>query len=721
VSSITESGNNLIVKTTFANLTDVVNQGETSFSETLSEQKITKVSYLKEGVTLDTSRMKSTENTQLEYTIDTYLDPGQKIHLQGDFSILTKLNGQLKIGYVPPRIKLFELTYGINQSLDLSQDIQLVDIEYDKEVKIASVYFQPIIAVISGVPVVLVPQLEISVGISSEVHCNLSSEINQHMDYTIGIKYEDNQWTPVNEMNKSFTYLPPQLNCNATAKAYIKPQMNILIYDVVAPYLYADLYGKIEANTSNNPWWNLYAGADMGVGVKAAILGATIFDFNTDPPLISYEQLIASASGQHESSPVADFTATPTSGTAPLTVNFTDQSTNNPTSWQWDFGDGNTSTQQNLTHTYNNAGTYSVTLTATNSYGSNIKTKNGYITVSNSGNSPVANFIATPTSGTAPLTVNFTDQSTNTPTSWQWDFGDGGTSTQQNPSHAYNNAGNYTVTLTATNVYGSDSENKTGYITVTSGGGGGGATLDWVNVSGGTFQMGSNNGGSDEQPIHTVTLSSFEITKYETTNGQFSEFLNSIGCSADGNFNDPEYGNVQYIDMGETSVQIRYSGGQFVPGSGKTDFPVIEVTWYGAHAFALWAGGRLPTEAEWEFAARGGNQSNGYTYSGSNNIDDVAWYGGNSNYHTHQVGTKAPNELGIYDMSGNVWEWCNDWFSGIYYSSSPQNNPQGPSSGTYRVGRGGTCNGGANYSRVAYRDMHLPGWTNYFLGFRIVR
>ena len=131
VSNITVRGDSLIVQTTFANLTDVVNKGETSFSETLSEQKITKVSYLKEGVTLDTSRMKSTENTQLEYTIDTYLDPGQKIHLQGDFSILTKLNGQLKIGYVPPRIKLFELTYGINQSLDLSQDIQLVDIEYE--------------------------------------------------------------------------------------------------------------------------------------------------------------------------------------------------------------------------------------------------------------------------------------------------------------------------------------------------------------------------------------------------------------------------------------------------------------------------------------------------------------------------------------------------------------------------------------------------------------
>ena len=170
--------------------------------------------------------------------------------------------------------------------------------------------------------------------------------------------------------------------------------------------------------------------------------------------------------------PVASFTATPTTGTAPLTVNFTDQSTNNPTSWQWDFGDGNTSTQQNPSHTYNNSGNYTVGLTATNDYGSNTKTQNGFIVVSGGGGSaPLAAFTATPTTGTAPLTVNFTDQSTNNPTSWQWDFGDGNTSTQQNPSHTYNNNGTYTVSLTATNDYGSNTKTQNGLIVVSGGGG----------------------------------------------------------------------------------------------------------------------------------------------------------------------------------------------------------------------------------------------------------
>jgi serine protease len=166
--------------------------------------------------------------------------------------------------------------------------------------------------------------------------------------------------------------------------------------------------------------------------------------------------------------PVAAFSGTPTSGNAPLTVAFTDASTNNPTSWSWTFGDGGTSTAKNPSHTYTSAGTYTVSLTATNAYGSNTLTRTGYITVSTPPtNPPVANFSGTPTSGTAPLTVQFTDASTNTPTSWSWTFGDGGTSTAQNPSHTYAAEGTYTVSLTATNAYGSNTMTKTGYITVT--------------------------------------------------------------------------------------------------------------------------------------------------------------------------------------------------------------------------------------------------------------
>ncbi|UCE25474.1 MAG: PKD domain-containing protein, partial [Candidatus Zixiibacteriota bacterium] len=166
--------------------------------------------------------------------------------------------------------------------------------------------------------------------------------------------------------------------------------------------------------------------------------------------------------------PTAAFVGTPLNGTAPLTVSFTDQSTGGPTSWSWDFGDGvGTSAQQNPDYTYNNAGTYTVTLTATNACGSDIEQKTDYITVDPCV-APTADFTGTPTSGCDPLTVDFTDQSTGNPNAWNWDFGDGvGTSAEQNPSYTYNGIGSYTVTLTATNPCGSDPEVKVDYITVT--------------------------------------------------------------------------------------------------------------------------------------------------------------------------------------------------------------------------------------------------------------
>jgi len=166
------------------------------------------------------------------------------------------------------------------------------------------------------------------------------------------------------------------------------------------------------------------------------------------------------------SAPTADFSGTPTTGYVPLSVTFTDASTGTPTFWAWDFGDGTSSTVQSPSHSYSNTGTYSVALTVNNGYGSNSLTRSDYITVNALPPAPVADFSGTPTTGTAPLAVSFTDSSTNTPTAWSWDFGDSNTSTVQNPSHTYA-AGTYTVSLTATNAGGSDGETKTNYITAT--------------------------------------------------------------------------------------------------------------------------------------------------------------------------------------------------------------------------------------------------------------
>jgi PKD repeat protein len=164
--------------------------------------------------------------------------------------------------------------------------------------------------------------------------------------------------------------------------------------------------------------------------------------------------------------PVASFSASPTSGYVPVKVVFTDRSTNSPASWKWSFGDGNTSTQQNPEYTYSKAGRYTVSLVVRNSAGSNTATKSSYINVLTPLKVPVAAFSASPISGKAPLKVQFTDRSTESPASWRWNFGDGTYSTVKNPSHTYSKAGKYTVTLTATNARGSNTKTVSGYITV---------------------------------------------------------------------------------------------------------------------------------------------------------------------------------------------------------------------------------------------------------------
>jgi PKD repeat protein len=177
---------------------------------------------------------------------------------------------------------------------------------------------------------------------------------------------------------------------------------------------------------------------------------------------IAFGQFIGSVSVQPVL-PVANFSAKPTSGKAPLNVSFKDKSTGYPTKWKWTFGDGTNSTKQNPIHKYSKAGKYTVSLTVNNAAGSNTTTKANYITVVAK---PVAAFSASPTSGKVPLNVVFTDKSTGAPTAWKWNFGDGTTSTKQNPTHKYSKAGTYTVSLTVTNAAGSNTKTVSTYITV---------------------------------------------------------------------------------------------------------------------------------------------------------------------------------------------------------------------------------------------------------------
>ena len=240
-------------------------------------------------------------------------------------------------------------------------------------------------------------------------------------------------------------------------------------------------------------------------------------------------------------------------------------------------------------------------------------------------------------------------------------------------------------------------------------------------VQGGTFTMGSTSGYSDELPLHQVTVSSFYIAKTEVTQGQWKavmgsnpSYFTSVGDNGPVEqvtwYSCISYCNKLSIKEGKTPV---YSiGGNTSPSSWTSGTIVFDTTAKGY---------RLPTEAEWEYAAKGGNQTHNYTYSGSNNVDSVAWYWdnwGTTANSTHTVGAKASNELGLYDMSGNVYEWCWDWYGA--YSSTAQTNPTGASSGSYRLLRGGSWLHFQFFCRVSSRNNNYPDSNYINIGFRVV-
>ena len=221
-----------------------------------------------------------------------------------------------------------------------------------------------------------------------------------------------------------------------------------------------------------------------------------------------------------------------------------------------------------------------------------------------------------------------------------------------------------------------------------------GINIEMVKVEAGSFDMGATpemeKPADREKPVHRVTLTNnYYIGKYEVTQALWQAVMGSNPSNFKGD-----------------------------------DLPVEMVTWNDCQDFISKLNAmtgkrfRLPSEAEWEYAARGGNKSRGYQYIGSNTIGDVAWYGDNSGSKTHAVGTKQPNELGIYDMAGNVFEWCQDWYGS--YNSSPQVNPTGAASGSYRVDRGGSWLNLAWNCRTSYRDESASCCCDSILGFRLV-
>lgn len=285
----------------------------------------------------------------------------------------------------------------------------------------------------------------------------------------------------------------------------------------------------------------------------------------------------------------------------------------------------------------------------------------------------------------------------------------------------------YYLRAYATNSLGTSYGNQLSFTTKNT------SIISTVTIPSGTFVMGSP---ADEvsrevdEVSHSVTLSAFQMSKFEITNQQFADFLNGNGVGNDGILSSGNYPTQVLISSGSGSWNwgLIYKENKWVPVDGYENHPVIRVTWYGAKEFARYAGGDLPTEAQWEYACRAGTNTPFNTGLCLSDKDANYWWSVPYNNCTNAVttppntsqpiGSYPANIWGLYDMHGNAAEWCNDWYGG--YPTQKQTNPKGPVSGTQRVYRGGHMGGGAMFCRSSKRFGYSPEWGEFFIGFRVV-
>lgn len=289
VNNIREEGDNIIISTSFASLVEAVEEGSFSFDEELTELKVMKINYLSEGVTYERLPIKDGQGTVDRYEFNKHLDDGGLVRLSGYVDLKPALKGDFNISGSTVQDLLVEIR--CDEYADIETNIRLLSVEFEKEILIADVNFFPIIASIGPLPVLIVPELELSIGAKFNVETVITTGIQQTLNFVAGLEYKNNTWDSYSNLNKAIDYTPPSLlSASAGVKSYVKPQLNFKIYNIVAPYLFGELYSKFDAELYRYPFpfWELYAGAGIGIGVEVEILDRELLDHSTDPPIIEY-------------------------------------------------------------------------------------------------------------------------------------------------------------------------------------------------------------------------------------------------------------------------------------------------------------------------------------------------------------------------------------------------------------------------------------------------
>ena len=294
IEAINLSGNDVQIQTSQATLVDLIQQGDIDYSGPLTVSQIKSITYNYPGITLDTISTKSTDGTLFNWNIDTEISP--QIQLQGNFKYTSDFIFQIKIRLFQGLKKVkfgFEGNEEFNLALIAGQQFSV-----NKQVTLATVYFTPIFIPLPIPPfvIVIVPVLEIKLGVNGYANANISTTLSQTFTIETGLQYlKEDGWSSYLNYDKSFNYTPPQLNSNAGAEAFLKPELRMLIYNLVGPYVNGKGYGRIEADLLQNPWWKMYYGFKMSAGAKATILSVVLFDFSVGD-LLSWEQEVGQSS-----------------------------------------------------------------------------------------------------------------------------------------------------------------------------------------------------------------------------------------------------------------------------------------------------------------------------------------------------------------------------------------------------------------------------------------
>ena len=735
VVSVSSQNGQVIIETESATLEDAIQQGAIHISKQLTPADIQTVTARPgvmlvndAGLNLDDSFFFEINNVVL------YDDDGNHSTTYDQL----KVNGSLELApgfhfdaFIQDwTVEELEFVFTAEEIAELEFQVEVDVVNLEVSYELARLHLGTITFLIGPVPVVFLIEMPIYLRGDGEVSVGITTSVTQQAKLSGGLRYDGANWSPIASLDNGFGFEPPMLSAGANFKGYIDPPLMLMLYGIAGPFAAANPYLKVEADIFSEPWWQLYAGIDVNVGVEVEVLGNSLG--NHTEIVIGYEILLAQAN------------IPPNEPTNPTPIDHDiNQSLDIDLSWTGDDPDGDTVTydvyfeanntpdllvSDDQSETNYDPGTLSPGI----HYYWKIVAKDEHDAITDG---PIWDF-TTMISNQPPYTPynpNPADGATNQSVVVTLTWSGGDPDSDLVTYDVYFEANDSTPDVLVSNdQYGTIHDpgilnpNTHYYWKIISKDEHGAITNgpvwnfttedntipdDMVFIPAGEFQMGCdpdhNDGYNCEQfelPLHTVYLDAYQIDKFEVTNAQYTQCVAADRCTA------PKY-------------NFSYNYSPYYDNPTYADYPVIHVDWDQASAYCDWAGKRLPTEAEWEKAARGTTDTRTYPW-GDQTLDcNLANFGGPSGCvgDTSQVGdypAGASIPYGVLDLAGNVFEWVNDWYLYNYYSTYPYSNPPGPITGTYKVLRGGSWIYSVTFLRVAARSVEEPSYSSDFIGFR---